>query len=291
MDRRKKLLLSFSALLWALLVFALVIHLFFPYEKVFKVALQNILGGGRATVAMEGLNARPLGIRASKLIVKVDTSGPEIKPFELSDIDVSWSPLSFLRGRIGIRSKALLYDGSLRSTMEGIGLTGVSSPAMHITVKGVNAAELPEGVFPWFKTITGTLDGEITKKTALSTPGRQTGSFRFLLKTGEVRDLKLKGFPRLVVPYREILIEGKIEGTRIDMTRILVDSDLVALKGSGFIDTGDLNQHFTVNLSYTALSDSLPLKGKGTMVVTGSQAAPKVTITTLHSEKEHGKSK
>jgi type II secretion system protein N len=285
MDRRRGFLYFASVVSWGVLVAALVLYLYFPYQKAFKIVLQNVVGGGRATVAMEGVRTKALGISATKLRIRLDPNFGPAAPFELSGIDISWNPLSLFKGKFTIDSTASLYDGRLKSTMDGIAFMVPSSPAILLTLQGVNMAKCPEGVFPWFRGLTGTLDGVIRNDTALATPDKQTGTFQFVIKNGEVKDIQIRNSPRLVIPYKQITLEGKTNGARIEMTKILVNSDVILLKGSGSIEAGEVEQSLDINLSYEALSKALPLKGKGVISIRGSQGAPLVTISTSAGQK------
>lgn len=279
MDRRKKLLFFTAVVLWGLVVAAGIIYLFFPYQRVIKIALQNMIGGGKAAVAMEGVNTKLFGIQAKKLFLIPDATGSQTIPFELSDVDISWSPFSVLKGSLSFYSRASLYNGLLHATVSGISFPGSSSPSVFLDLKGIDMAKCPEGVFPWFRGVTGTLNGVIRKDVPLTTPDKQSGTFQFTLKSGEVKDLQIKDLPRLVIPYQQIAVEGKMNGPRIEVKKIILTSDVVLLRGSGLIDSTDLAQNLDINLSYEALSKTLPLKGKGTISIRGSQAAPLVTIS------------
>ena len=116
---------------WGILVMALVIYLFFPYQKALKIALQNVAGNGRAAVSMEGVTMKLMGIKASRILFRPDASTGQTAPFELSKVDIFWNPLSLLKGKVTIYSKAALYEGTLRCTVEGIPFIGPSDP-QHI---------------------------------------------------------------------------------------------------------------------------------------------------------------
>jgi type II secretion system protein N len=262
-------------LLWGFIVFAFVVYLFFPYQRVFKIALQNILGAGRTTVAMEGVSTRVFGIKASRLRVQPESFTGQ-KPFELSNIDITWSPLSVLVGALSVKSTASLYDGTLDAVMDKIRYLGPSNPTMTLAFKNVNMAKVPEGIIPWIKGTTGMLDGTITKHPSTTFPDKQVGSFKFLVKGGEIRELQMKGMPRLIIPSKELSVEGRIDGSRIDLRAIDLKSEVILLKGSGVVDAmGGLD----IRLSYRALSQMLPFKGQGVIQINGSQSAPIVTVS------------
>ena len=126
--------------------------------------------------------------------------------------------------------------------------------------------------------MTGTLDGVIRKETPPGRPDKQTGSFRLNLKGGQVKDLQVNNMPRLIIPYQEIAIEGKIDGPRVNIVKLALKSDLVSLTGSGFVESGETDQTIDMKLFYETLSQIFPLKGKGVITISGSRKAPVVTI-------------
>ena len=212
MDKRTRILFFSGVVLWGVFVAALVIYLFFPYQKALKIALQNVVGGGKAAVAMEGVSMKRMGIGASRLLLQPASSTGQTVPFELTNVDISWNPLSLFRGKLAIKSTASVYDGILRCSIDGIPFTGPANPSILLRLEHINLGKCPEGALPWFKGISGILDGMMRKETPASRPDKQTGSFRFDLKGGEVKDLQAKNMPRLVIPYKHIVIEGKIDG-------------------------------------------------------------------------------
>lgn len=279
MDRGRKVLLGTGVALWGVFIAALVVYLFFPYQKALKIALQNVVGSGKTAVAMEGVNVKTMGVAASKLSLRPVGATGQTAPLVLTNVDISWNPFSLLKGKLAIKSKASVYDGSLFCTIDGISFTGPANPSIALRLDHVNLGKCPEGALPWFKGITGFLDGTVKKETPLSRPEKQAGSFRFNLKGGEVRDLQAKNMPRLIIPYKRILIEGKIDGPRVDVTNITLTSDVVSIKGNGTVDTTEGGQTIDVKASYEVLSRTFPIKGKGSITISGNQASPTVAIS------------
>jgi len=275
MDRQKAVLFFSGAVVWAVLVMAVVVYLFFPYQKALKIALQNVVGGGSA-VSIEGVTMR---IRASRLLFRPGGSIGQAPPLELSNIDIFWNPLSLIRGKLTIHSKSDLYDGTLRFTIEEVPVMGPSFPTLSLKLEHVNIAKCPEGALPWLKNVSGILDGVVKEETAPGRPDRQMGSFRLTLRGGEVKDIQIRNLPRLIIPYKEIVLEGRIEGARIDVKRMILRSDAISLTGAGTVDTEESGHALDLKLSYEVLSKVLPFHGQGTLSVSGSQAAPVVTIS------------
>jgi hypothetical protein len=220
-----------------------------------------------------------MGIKASRIFFRPDASAGQTPPFELSKVDIFWNPLSLLKGKVTIYSKATLYEGTLRCTVEGIPFTGPSDPSVSLKLDHVNIGKCPEGALPWFKGMSGILDGVIRKEAPIGRPDKETGVFRLNIRGGEIKGLQVKNMPRLIIPYKEIIIEGKIDGPRLNINRLALTSEVIALSGAGVAQTGEPDHGIDLKLSYQVLSRSFPFQGKGTITVTGSQAAPVVAIS------------
>jgi type II secretion system protein N len=287
MGNRKVLLFS-GAVGWGILVMALVIYLFFPYQKALKIALQNVARNGRAAVSMEGVTMKLMGIRASRILFRPDASMGQTAPFELSKVDIFWNPLSLIKGKVTIYSKAALCEGTLRCTVEGIRFIGTSDPNISLKLDHVNIGKCPEGALPWFKGMSGTLDGVIRKETPIGRPDKETGVFRLTITGGEIKGLQVKDMPRLIIPYKEIVVEGKIDGPRLNINKLTLTSEVIALSGAGVVQSGEPDRGIDMKLSYQVLSRSFPLQGKGIITVSGSQAAPVVAISAPEAEKPAG---
>jgi type II secretion system protein N len=287
MGKRKVLLFS-GAVGWGILVMALVIYLFFPYQKALKIALQNVARNGRAAVSMEGVTMKLMGIRASRILFRPDASMGQTAPFELSKVDIFWNPLSLIKGKVTIYSKAALCEGTLRCTVEGIRFIGTSDPNISLKLDHVNIGKCPEGALPWFKGMSGTLDGVIRKETPIGRPDKETGVFRLTIRGGEIKGLQVKDMPRLIIPYKEIVVEGKIDGPRLNINKLTLTSEVIALSGAGVVQSGEPDRGIDMKLSYQVLSRSFPLQGKGIITVSGSQTAPVVAISAPVAEKPVG---
>ncbi len=279
MVKRKTVLFYSGVVLWGLFVAAMVVYLFFPYQRALKIALQNAAGASGMNISMEGVSLRTMGVKASKLLVRPSGSTGKDPGFEFSNVDISWNPLSLIHGRLTVHSRASAYDGTVTSTVDGIPLTGTSNPNLSLKAENIDLAKYPPGAFTSVKGVTGILNGWLKKETSAAKPDRQTGSFRVVAKAGEIKELQVKDMPRLIIPYKEIAIEGKIDGPRLDITRLSLDSDLISLKGTGFIGTGEFDHTLDIKLTYEARSAGSPFKGKGAITVRGTRNAPIVTVT------------
>jgi type II secretion system protein N len=284
----RKVLFFAGVVGWGILVMAFVIYLFFPYQKALKIALQNVASNGRAAVSMEGVTMKLMEIKASRILFRPDASTEQTAPFELSKVDIFWNPLSLIQGKVTIYSKAALYEGTLRCTVEGIRFIGPSDPHISLKLDHVNIGKCPEGALPWLKGMSGTLDGAIRKETPIGRPDKETGVFRLNLRGGEIKGVQVKNMPRLIIPYKEIVVEGKIDGPRLNINRLALMSEVIALSGAGVVQSGEPDRGIDMKLSYQVLSRSFPLQGKGIITVSGSQTAPVVAISAPEAEKLAG---
>jgi hypothetical protein len=234
---------------------------------------------------MEGVTMKLMGIKASRILFRPDASTGQTAPIELSKVDIFWNPLSLVKGKVTIYSKAALYEGTLRCTVEGIRFIGPTDPNIFLRLDHVNIGKCPEGALPWLKGMSGTLDGVIRKETPIGRPDKETGVFRLKIRDGEIRDVQVKNMPRLIIPYKEIAVEGKIDGPRLNISRFALNSEVIALSGAGVVQSGESDRGIDMKLSFQVLSRSFPLQGKGIITVTGSQAAPVVAVSAPELEK------
>ncbi len=279
MDKGKTtaVILYGAAVLWGILVAAFVLYLFFPYQRALGIAFQNVLGGNGIVFSAEGLKVRTLGVDASKIVI--GHKAIEGKPlFELSKVHVTWNPFAMLKGTLSINSQASAYGGSLQCTIRGIPIFGTERPSMLLTFNDINLERYPEGNIPWFKGLKGTAKGWLKKDVPFAQPDNQKGSFAITASQGEIRELKVSAFPRLILPFKEIVAEGTVRGPTIDITRLSVNSSGLTMKGSGTIESTDQEHRLAIQLTYEALSQQAPLPGRGTITISGSQWSPQITI-------------
>jgi type II secretion system protein N len=219
------------------------------------------------------------GVRVKKALVGHEAV--QGKPVaELSDIRISWQPWSLLTGKLSITSQASAYDGIVRCDVVGVPVLTTNNPSMTIGFNKINLAKYPPGTLPWFKGITGTADGSITRETPLLQPTKEKGSFRLTIRNGEIRDLYTKNLPGIVVPFKEITAEGRLEGSQAIIDRVFLSGSGITMKGSGTLTKGDPYPAINLKLSYESQSKGIPLPPKGIIVMSGSQWSPTVTVST-----------
>jgi type II secretion system protein N len=274
----KQLLFYAGITLWGLIVMVVVVLLFFPYQRALRIASQNVLGAGKMIVSIEGVSLGFMSGEASRIVI--GHAAVEAKPlFELRRINVTWYPLSLLTGRLNVFSKAVAYDGVVECIVQGIAVIATGGPAMSIKFTNVNLAKYPEGTLPWFKGISGNMSGWIRKEAPLTGSDKQKGSFRITMSAGEIKEIKVKNLPNLILGYKEVVAEGRIAGSIVHLDKIRVEGDGVRLSGRGIIDRGDPEQKINLTLVCESSSDTAPLANGAVITVTGNQWSPTIAIS------------
>jgi type II secretion system protein N len=283
----KQSLLYVGIALWGVAVMLSTILLFFPYQKTLKIVSQNLLGSSRIIVALEGPRFGFISAQASRVVIgHVAVEGRPL--FELRKIDARWHPLSLLTGRLAIFCRALAYDGMVECSIDGIPVLAKGSPYMKIKFENVNLAKYPEGTLPWFKGMSGSMSGWIKEEMPLAGSDKQKGSFRIIMTAGEIKDVQIKGLRNFVLPYKEVVAEGRISGSKIYVDKIVVDGEGIRLNGNGTLERGGDEQRVNLTLTCENTSQISPLANGSVITVTGNQWSPTITISTepvQHGEK------
>jgi len=274
----KQYLLYAGAVVWFFILLVVVLYLFFPHQKFVKIAFQNFLCGNKMMVSIEGAKIRPVGAVASKIVFGHE--GLQGKPlFEIEKIKISWNPFSLVKGVLSISSDASAYTGKMKLNIEGIPVIVNSLPNMKINLSNIDLAKYPENRLPWFKGVSGTLNGWVKKDMPLHAPEKQKGSFSINMRNGEIMEIAIKNLPRLTIPYKDIAIEGKIDGERINLSKIAINSPGNTINGSGTIEANEFEQKINLKFNYEATTKNAPLAGKGTITISGSQWSSDIVIT------------
>ncbi|MGD0233852.1 MAG: type II secretion system protein GspN [Syntrophorhabdales bacterium] len=283
----KQSLLYVGIALWGVAVMLSTILLFFPYQKALKIVSQNLLGSSRIIVALEGPRFGFISAQASRVVIgHVAVEGRPL--FELRKIDARWHPLSLLTGRLAIFCRALAYDGMVECSIDGIPVLAKGSPYMKMKFENVNLAKYPEGTLPWFKGMSGSMSGWIKEEMPLERSDKQKGSFRIIMTAGEIKDVQIKGLRNFVLPYKEVVAEGRISGSKIYVDKIVVDGEGIRLNGNGTLESGGDEQRVNLTLTCENTSQISPLANGSVITVTGNQWSPTITISTepvQHGEK------
>lgn len=278
MTRYKAVGFYAAVVLWGFVLTGLIVHLFFPYQKALKIAFQNVVGGSKMAVSMEGVSVASTGVRIKKALIGHEAvQGRPI--VELSDVTINWHPWSLFAGNFSISSQASAYRGTLQCHVLGIPVIGSSNPSMIVSFRNINLAKYPAGTLPWFKGISGTAEGTVTREVALLRPIREKGLFKLIIKNGEIRDLYTQNLRGLVLPFKEIRAEGRLDGSQAIIDKLFLSGSSITVKGSGTLVKGDGQPTINLKLSYESQSTGIPLPPRGTIVMSGSQWSPSVTIS------------
>ncbi|MCX5805949.1 MAG: type II secretion system protein GspN [Proteobacteria bacterium] len=274
----KKNLFYAGAGVWFFVLLIVLLNLFFPYQKLFGIAFQNLFVGSKMLVSIEDAKMKPGGGIVSKVVFGHEAM--QGKPlFEVEKLRINWNLFLLLKGILNITSDASVYSGTMKANIENIPIMANSLPLLKMSLANVNLAAYPENRLPWFRSISGTLNGWIKEELSFYAPEKKKGNFSINVKNGEIKEISVRDFPRLTIPYDEIVIEGEINGERINLNKIAINSPGNSIKGIGTINMNDYEKKVDLKLYYEALNKNAPLAGKGTITITGKQWPPEVIIT------------
>ena len=272
-------LIYVAFILWGFVIMLGVVLAFFPYQKALRIVSQNVLGSSRMIIALEGSRFGFVTAQASKIVVgHVAVEGKPL--FEFRMINARWYPFSLLKGKLAILSRAVAYGGTVECSIDGIPLLSAGIPSMRIKFENVNLAKYPEGTLPWFKGISGSMSGWIKKEVPLERSDKSKGSFRINMTAGEIKELQVKGLQNFVLGYKEVVIEGRISGSKVYVDKILVEGDGMKLKGNGTLEGGEADPRINLTLACENTSKTSPLSNGSVITVTGNQWSPTITIST-----------
>lgn len=285
MTRYKQIGFYAAVVVWGFLVTALIVHLFFPYQTALKIAFQNVVGGSRMAVSMDGVRVASTGVRIKKALIGHEAI--QGKPIvELSDVSINWRPWSLLAGKFSIASQASAYNGTLRCDVFDIPVLTSNNPSVTVNFSNINLSKYPAGALPWFKTISGTAEGSITREAPLLHPMKEKGVFKLTIKNGEIREIYTKNLQGLVLPFKEIKAEGRLDGSQTIIDRVFLSGSGITVKGSGTLVKSDPQPTINLKLLYESQSTTIPLPPRGTIVMSGSQWSPNVSILTESQDQE-----
>jgi type II secretion system protein N len=283
--RYKRIGFYAGVVVWGLFVMGLIVHLFFPYQRALKIAFQNVVGGSKMVVSMDGVRLASTGVHIAKALIGHEAI--QGKPMvELSRFKISWRPWSLLTGKFSIASEASAYSGTVKCDVIGIPVLTSNNPSMTVKFRNIDLAQYPPGTLPWFKAISGTAEGSVTREVPLLHPTKEKGSFRLTIVNGEIRELYTKNLQGLILPFKEITAEGRLDGTQAIIDRIFLTGSGITMKGSGALTKGDQAPAINLKLFYESHSKTIPLPPRGTIMMTGSQWSPNVTVSTETQDKE-----
>lgn len=288
MHNYKRTFFYAGVVIWFFLTTTLILYNFFPYQKLIKVTFQSLLCGSKMVVSIEGAKIRSTGARVSKMVFGHEAL--KDKPlFEIEKVNIFFNPLSIAGGVLSLRSNASAYGGSLKLNIDGIPAFRNSIPSMKIDFTKVNFSQYPENRLPWFKGISGVMNGWVKKEMPPLTPEKQKGSFAVNIQNGEIKEIQVKNAPKFSLPYKDITIEGKIDGDTIRLSKISINSMGNIINGTGSIETNDFEQKIDLKLTYEATSKGAPLSGKGMITVSGNQWLTDINVIPASQDKTDAK--
>jgi hypothetical protein len=288
MINSKKILFYTGMVIWLFLITAIIVYNFFPYKELIRIAFQGFLSGSKMVVSIEGAKIKATGAQASRIVFGHEAIKDQ-PLFEIEKVNIFLAPLSIVKGVLSVHSDALAYGGKVTMNVDNLPFIRNTAPSIKIDFVKIDLSKYPENRLPWFKGISGQMSGWVKKEMPLLAPEKQKGSFAVNIQNGDIKELYLKNSPRLSLPFKEITVEGRIDGDTIRLTRVFINSIGDQISGSGVIESNDFEQKIDLKLTYEATSKGAPLAGKGMITVTGNQWATDVSIVPASQDKAEAK--
>ena len=274
-----------ALILWGVASMLATFVLFFPYQKALAIFSQNLLGSSNLIVSLQGTHFGFSGARASSMVVRhIALEGRPV--VELQKIDARWNPLSLLTGKFAMLCRALAYEGILECSVVGIPLFSKGNPSLNIKFVNINLAKYPEQTLPWCTALKGKLSGWVKDEVPLENADKQKGSFRVTLKSGEINNLQVQGMGNVVLPYSQVLADGRIVGSKIYLDKIVVDGKNIVLRGNGSIDRLGSDPTISLKLACEGTSGTPPFTNGSVIAVSGKQWHPTITVSTESGQKK-----
>ncbi len=277
MKGRKKVLPVTMAVVWFIVLTVLVLAVFFPYKKAFRLVLQNFIAGNGVTLSSVDARIGFLRAQAARMVMGHQALGSE-PLMEMENVRLTANPLSILGGGLSVGGDASAYGGKVGLQISKIPLFSDGVPGLTARFSGINLARYPEGRFRWVKGLKGTMDGEIRREPR-SAQGQVKGAFRIQVKDGELSEVSAAGFPRLIIPFNDLAAAGTVVGDKLTIEKVSIRSPGLSLTGKGLIEGTEYDRRISLTLTYTSAPGGAPLPGSGTIVVAGSVWAPAITVT------------
>lgn len=272
---RKKIILSVFFILWTCSVASLVAGIFFPYDRFFSTLFRNAVWNTGVTVFLANPRIGPTGARATRAgVSRLHAERPLV---ELEDVTIHWNPLSIIKGMVDMSGTASAYGGHVVFDIRKIPVYREGTPTLLVRFSDINLVRYREQDLPWVKDLSGLMNGLLEKELTMSSKPSK-GRFNLTLRNGEIRELQIKGLPRLNMPFRVICVEGRIDGEKTEISNFSVNAAGMSLKGSGCIEGSEPYRNIDLKLSCEGTSALTPVTGKGVIAIAGALPAPEVMM-------------
>ena len=272
---RKRYFLYAGAVFWAVLVTGIILSVSFPYQKMVKILFQDIAAGSGSRISFADARRGLMGAFVSS--IRVGNHGVEGKPlYEIERVTLRWNPFSLVGAGPAVSARAFAYGGEMDYTVYRMPSLSSGPAKLDVRLSGINLARYPEGRLPWLKGMTGVMKGTIARDVNLIDREQEKGTFSFMVKEGELKEAAFKDGSRVSLPFKELVVEGRIKGERWDVDRVYLKGNGYAVKGLGVIEGSGAGAVVDLKLDYQSSADGAPLTGKGSVMISGDLWSPEV---------------
>lgn len=211
----------------------------FPTDVLREKLVREITKQSGLTASSESLE---LGFPAKvSFDLTVDPAHPQIAPLTFPQIQVSpvWSSLFSSARAADLQGQ--LAKGEIDAQFS-------ADDSLQLEVQGIQLAPLQKTSNPY--RFDGVLRGELDGK-QISQAGKADAVF-----SAEVSGLEVFGLEQLALPEKvalgQLSVQGRLQGQRLNMERVVLTGDFVMLNGSGTLQLGTTPQRTRLNLQVTA---------------------------------------
>lgn len=258
-------------------IFFAILFVFFPYQKMLSIAFQSALSGNRMYVSFIDVRKGFGKIATSRIIISHDkVHGQPL--YEIEKLQLQWNPFSVLKGTIDVYSTGKCYGGIIKFSINNIPLFWKDISSRSILLKDINLENYPKERLPWFKSVSGTLNGTFKSDIRFFARESEKANFSFTIKDGFFNQINTKGSRDFSLRFKDISIEGRGQGDIFTLDKVTINCQDLIIKGNGVINTGLKTEEIKLNFTYESLSTQSPLSGKGTITVSGSIWQPEILV-------------
>ena len=215
----------------------------FPTDVLREKLVREISRQSGLVVSSESLG---LGFPAKITFdLTVDPAHPQIAPLVFPQIQIRPVWTSLFSSARAAELQGQFAEGAIDAQFS-------ADDSLQLEIQGMQLAPLQKTSNPY--RFEGVLRGELDGK-QMSQSGKADAVF-----SAEVNDLEVFGLEQLALPEKvalgQLSVQGRLQGQRLNLERVVLEGDFVGMSGSGTIQLGTTPQRTRLNLQVTATPGS-----------------------------------
>lgn len=237
-------------------VFSATLLFTFPYKKAVKLLINGLFGESRSKISAEVERITPLSATLKRVCIGYEGVGALV---EIKDVRLTVRPFEILKGVLRLCGK----DGDGTFALEGIiPLRSIEKSFFELKFNGLEFSQ-KEGNSIVFTGLRGKLDGTLIKKVNPLDLEASEGKFNFVLRDGELENVRFGPVVIKSLPFRQIAMSGSSSGHRTKVDSISVQSPLGSISGNGEILSFAHSEIINLSISFNGFAPSFFPRIKG----------------------------